>query len=990
MRLRPPLLSAALSTCAVALLGVSAVVIGQQAPLSRPTSDAVSRLPLTFIENRGQWAAAGRFLARDGAMTVGLEDRAVAIRIEEPDGPRAAVVRLVFEGSHERPRVVAEQCRPGVWNFLRGTDRTNHHTGVPGFAAVRYRDLYQGVELRFRESKRGGLEYDLLLAPGATLDRFVVRVDGAEGLSVDSDGSLRIQTDLGPLVQSAPCTWEETADGMRRPLECRARLLDHHRFGFEVTGRDPTCTLIIDPVLSFATGFSTYLGGPGWEIVNGVAIDDTGVVTAMFTTDWPLLPTTSGCFESSFNGSRDLALVKFDEHGTLIYATYLAIDAAVNCHHDPLELDADGDAWIAGMTEGEFVSPWVINGVQPIPGGGLDGILLELKADGVTPGYATYLGGSGGDRCDGIALGKPDPVDGHQDVFVTGMTWSIDYPTTAGAYDETFNVGDLSYYPDGFVARIDPVANAFVYSTFLGASQYDYPKGIAVDAEGCAHVFGFTQPVYPGLDNFPTTGSALVPSFSFRKKDPAVGSLFVCRLDATGSSLPYSTLVTKDLRDASPSGGIAVDELGRTCFVSTTRSAELPVTANALSGSLQGYEDAFVWLLDTRQSGIASLAYGTYLGGAGTEGAVGVAVGDDGSILVCGTTAPTGNLQQPLFPTTEPTLPAGHVDAFVSIFVRDAPTDSWVLGYSNLFGGEYFDEARGIALSPSGAIAVSGSTSSYGFPVTQGAFDSQLDGTQDGFVFTLHPASSPTIPAAPTALSATAETAYRIRLDWTDNASDEDGFRIERAQGGGAWQLLDGDVAVDTVEYLDDTVLPDTAYAYRVLAWNAAGDSAWSSDAGATTPPDSGGGDVVANGEIAVAGTVAGTYVDTQADDGLWESLTEQESGGKPSTRYSYLEHVWTFSVTAGTKAIEINAWLAAQSADGDSFEFWWRMDGSTYLPLVTVDGNQTNPDNVQSASFTVPVGGTLHIRVIDTDRDRGNRTLDTLHVDYLAIRDAP
>ena len=94
----------------------------------------------------------------------------------------------------------------------------------------------------------------------------------------------------------------------------------------------------------------------------------------------------------------------------------------------------------------------------------------------------------------------------------------------------------------------------------------------------------------------------------------------------------------------------------------------------------------------------------------------------------------------------------------------------------------------------------------------------------------------PQVPAAPTGLSATAVSPTQVNLAWTDASGDEDGFRIERSVGGGPFQALTG-LGSNATTYADLTVAPATAYAYRVLAFNAVGDSAPSNTANATTPP---------------------------------------------------------------------------------------------------------------------------------------------------------
>lgn len=149
---------------------------------------------------------------------------------------------------------------------------------------------------------------------------------------------------------------------------------------------------------------------------------------------------------------------------------------------------------------------------------------------------------------------------------------------------------------------------------------------------------------------------------------------------------------------------------------------------------------------------------------------------------------------------------------------------------------------------------------------------------------------------------------------------------------------------------------------------------------------DAGGGtaDHVAGAELAGAGTVSGGYADTWADDGVSESVQERESGGKKNSRYSYLEHTWQFQIPASAMAtLYANAWSGG-SID-DAFEFAWSTDNANFSPLFTVAS--TDPDNLQTGVLPGAPSGTVYIRVTDTDRQPGNRTLDTVYVDHLFIR---
>ena len=247
-------------------------------------------------------------------------------------------------------------------------------------------------------------------------------------------------------------------------------------------------------------------------------------------------------------------------------------------------------------------------------------------------------------------------------------------------------------------------------------------------------------------------------------------------------------------------------------------------------------------------------------------------------------------------------------------------------------------------------------------------------GVVDAYEALLEPAVAPT---APEALTANTVSDTEIALEWSDTSDNEDGFRIERSLDQSSW-FEAGSVARDSFSYTDGSLDADTTYYYRVKAYNSAGDSPYSNLASDTTDPAAAYQEVVSHGESFGTGTVQGSHENTWADDGVAQSITERESGGKPSSRYSYLQHTWQFQVPAGSVSLHFNAW-SGLSVDGDAFRFAYSLDDVGYTEMLTLAGG----DDASWYSYLFPAGtsGTLYVRVSDTDRTEGNRNLDTVFV---------
>jgi serine protease len=136
-----------------------------------------------------------------------------------------------------------------------------------------------------------------------------------------------------------------------------------------------------------------------------------------------------------------------------------------------------------------------------------------------------------------------------------------------------------------------------------------------------------------------------------------------------------------------------------------------------------------------------------------------------------------------------------------------------------------------------------------------------------------------------------------------------------------------------------------------------------------------------ANQDIPVTGTVFGNYTNTFASDNIYESITEVSSGGKPSSRYSILEHKWTFDVTAGeTITFYVEAYRPANS-DNDNFRFEYSRDDVTYYHILTVNSAS---ELVYSAEVPNTLSGTVYVRVVDTDRIAGRLSYDVIYIDEM------
>ena len=332
----------------------------------------------------------------------------------------------------------------------------------------------------------------------------------------------------------------------------------------------------------------------------------------------------------------------------------------------------------------------------------------------IDPGllYSTFLGGSAGEAGYGLA------VDPSGSAYVTGYTFSGDFPTMLGSFDPSHN-GD----GDAFVTKLDPSGSTLLYSTYLGGGSFDQGASVVLDSSGNAHVVGQTMSA-----DFPTTLTAYDTSLD----GPSDG--FVAKLGSTGSALVYSTYLGGSSFDAGE--GITLDASGNAYVGGLTDSADFPTTLGAFDSNLDGGRDAFVTKLNP--TGSAPLLYSTYLGGSGREegGATDVAVDPAGAAYVTGTTD-SGD-----FPTTPGAFDMTHNggrDAFVTKF---DPAGATLVYSTYLGGGGSRDEGYGITLDAAANAYVAGLTDSGDFPTTLTAFDPTFNGSFDAWVTKLNTTGS--------------------------------------------------------------------------------------------------------------------------------------------------------------------------------------------------------------------------------------------------------
>lgn len=670
--------------------------------------------PLTFEPNQGQTDARVAYLAHNVFFT-----------------SQGAVLNLPVHGGHLAVRmnfaaapaeITGERRLPGHSNYLVG-DRAHWHTGIAQFARVRYRQVSSGADFIFYGTGRN-LEYDIVLAPGADPRGVRLGFEGVEGLSVASNGDLVLHTKAGDLRQIVPQVYQGK-NGSRRRIACRYVLRGNNEVGFALGARDRNVPVVIDPVLRW----STLLGGSGTDVANGIAVDSNGHAYLTGQTDSPNFPTTVGVIERTSPGSTVAFVTKFNWDGSSVdYSTYFG-GTAGRTVGNRIRVDSSGNAYIAGQTTSSDL-PVSTSAFQKMLNGSSDAFAAKLNAGGNALVYSTYLGGSGSDGANGIAINSAG------NAYVTGYTGSSNFPTTVGVFQSTKHSASGS---DVFVTQLNTTGSALVYSTYLGGSDQNTSNSngqignsIAVDGSGNAYVSGTTL-----SSTFPVTAGAFQRTFGGAGDFPT-GDVFVTKLNTTGTALVYSTyLGGSDDEDVGSHGDMTIDSAGNAYVTGDSMSSNFPTTAGAFNSP--GSCGPFLAKLN---AGGSALVYSAHwdVGGPCSSSGAGVAVDSGGHAYVIGTTGaewPDMTFVRPFqMWIGGPLFEQGEMNAF---FLKMNATGT-APDVSSLLGGTGINDAGlAIALDSGTNAYVAGATNSSDFPVSQNAFRKTNAGGTDAFVAKIIP-----------------------------------------------------------------------------------------------------------------------------------------------------------------------------------------------------------------------------------------------------------
>lgn len=661
---------------------------------------------VVFVQNSGQFAQTVRFQAQGKDESVWLTDDSLwwtftesADAVASTDGAssfglgfRGANVRVEFQGVSRNVRVEPLYESALTFSYFKGRDARNWHFQVPTWGGVRYRELYDGLDL-ILTGRNGHLDPHLLCKHNcnSVLSRVRIHVDGGRVTTATTD-ALHVETPIG--VRSIPLFTVDKADGTLSDLS-RPPVIEQGLVSSPFRTQDATARHVLGPAVDKEIPdllYSTYLGGTMDEWALDVAVNQSGEIYIAGLTMSSDFPSHVGEFSGSAHDAF-VAVLDPKESGTsgLKYAAFIGGAGATAAWG--IDVTSTGSIFLAGSTTAPDlpVTSGAYDSQGPPPG--WEPFVIKLTGGGNIE-YCTYLGGDGSDIALSIA------VDDKGQAHVAGRTFSTaeDFHLK-NAFDSTADPTN----GDAFLVTLDFYGQEILYGTFLGGSAAEcrLACGVTVDPTGLTYIVGETEstdfPIWQAYDgelNEGNTGWALYDAF-------------VVKIDTSNAQVEYSTYLGGSNRDSA--AAVAADPTGAAYVVGDTRSVDFPTTENAFQKELN-YYDAFVTKITANGS---DLIYSTFIGGASRDDGYDIASTDVGNAFIAGFT----------YSEDFPGAPSPSSGAYVARLTSDGSDLHYtsVLGPVALRSGGLGNIGVALALGPLSRVAFVGTTGGD-YPVTSGAY----------------------------------------------------------------------------------------------------------------------------------------------------------------------------------------------------------------------------------------------------------------------------
>ena len=574
--------------------------------------------------------------------------------------------------------------------------------GVFNYEKIKYNNLYNDIDMVWYNINNQ-LKYDFIVKPYADLSQIKLEINGAEKISINKEGQLIVKTTHGTLIEDQPIVMQEgkklnaawsivgknivsyliqgrdiskelIIDPVVRAwgtyygdnlFQLSQSVITDSNNNVYISGRSDNSSLgIIATSGAFQTIFGggssdlfivkfdsngnrlwgTYCGGAANEQDNKMCISSTNEIYIVGTVNAAgSAIATPGSHQSTYSGSTDGFLMKFDSNGIKIWGTYYGgpdFDNTKTC-----AVDNSGDVYIGGATSSTLSSAISSSGSHQVNfSGNLDGFIAKFSSSGVRL-WGTYYGGVNNEWVHSLS------TDNLGNLFACGETTSWAFNSqiaTPGSHQQVYT----SSVCDAFLVKFNS-SGIRQWGTFYGGIGEDIAYDCDVDGSGNVYMVGMTS----------TNTNTFIASPGYQgTHGGGTYDAFFCKFSNSGVRQWGSYYGGNQSDDAFD---CEVDISGNLYFVGNTNTTAPGVFATAGSHQIlaSSAPDSYIVKFTTN----CTRVWGSYYGGTGADVSRGIALSSNGDLYITGNTNSI-NTNAISTSTSHQPLAGGGQDSFLAKF----------------------------------------------------------------------------------------------------------------------------------------------------------------------------------------------------------------------------------------------------------------------------------------------------------------------------------
>lgn len=644
-----------------------------------------------FLPNSGRLDAQVQYYGTSSNVDIFFTNSSVVFDIKDPDSlaelrealadpdnqlplpnQKGQSLHLTFPNALANVELIPGDENNARYSFFFGNDSRNWTNDQTSYRTMTYRNLWSGIDLVFTLNN-GQLSYEFLTHDGGDLSDANLEWTGSDQIQTTATGT-EIETAYGTIVDSG--------SGIGRQIEPSD---DNLIFSSRGVG---------------ALLWSTMIGGANNDEGASLAVASNGDIFITGETTSPDFPGTPGVYDETYGSSVDLFISRFaDEGGTLVWSSFIGTSNVdyINAIH----LDDSDNPIIGGRTYSSSFPTTAGAYDETFNGGGSDATLTKLSSDGSTLIFSTFVGGGDIDSFFDLV------TDANGDIVCAGYTASSDYPTTPGVYQTTFAGPPYDFT----ISTISADGSTLLASTYIGGTDRDACRGVAIDSNGDILLAGFSFST-----DFPVTAG------TFQTVKSSIDDGALVKIPADMTSIIWSTFMGGNGSERALA--VSLDSNDNPVMAGFTHSTDFPTTTGALQENHNSGMDAFVTKFNNADG---TRLWATYLGGNGSDDGISVALDASDNPVVTGYTSSTN------FPVNNlgyDSTANGGTDIFVSRLAADGSSLLW----GTYLGGSGDETGMEVAIDGDDNPVVTGMTDDGSFPVSSWAYDTTHNGGDDAIL----------------------------------------------------------------------------------------------------------------------------------------------------------------------------------------------------------------------------------------------------------------